>query len=89
MASLVASPKVHSRRFDGELVLLDLGAGMYYSLDEVGATIWESLSSGRNTDEAVAAVLEAYDVDEATARVDAGRLVKQLLAAGLLEAQSS
>jgi hypothetical protein len=83
------SPTVHARRFDEDLILLDLGGGMYYSLDAVGSTIWEALAGGQTTDEAVAAVLAEYEVDEATARADAGRLIAELLAAGLLEQNAS
>ncbi len=83
------APNVHARRFDDELVLLHLGAGMYYSLDPVGATIWETLSEGRSTDEAVAAVVAGYDVDEPTARADAQKLVEELLAKGLIESRST
>ena len=79
---------VHSRRFDDDLVVLHLGAGMYYSLDAVGTTIWETLAAGRTTEEAVTAVVAAYDVDESTARADTVRLVQELLAAGLIEATS-
>ena len=76
---------VHARRFDDEIVVLDLGAGKYFSLDAIGATIWDQLSSGKTPDEAVAALLVEYEVDEATARADVRRLADELLATGLLE----
>ena len=65
--------------------MLHLGAGAYFSLDSVGATIWDQLVSGKTPDDAVASLLFEYDVDELTARADVQRLAEELLAAGLLE----
>lgn len=79
-------PQVHTRRFDDEVVILHLGAGAYFSLDPVGSTIWDQLAAGKTPDEAVAIVLAEYQVDEVTARADVERIVKELVASGLLEA---
>jgi Coenzyme PQQ synthesis protein D (PqqD) len=79
-------PQVHTRRFDDELVVLHLGVGAYFSLDPVGSTIWEQLTAGKTTHEAAAALLVQYEVDETTAQGDVQRFVKELVAAGLLEA---
>jgi hypothetical protein len=77
--------QVHARRFDDEIVILDLGQGQYFSLGAVGATVWESIRDGATLDDAVCTVVARYNVDEATARGDVGELVDDLLAAGLLE----
>jgi hypothetical protein len=76
---------VHVRRFDDEMILLHLGIGSYFSLDAVGATIWERLSGGGTGSDAVLAVLSEYEIDEATARADVERLAGEFLASGLLE----
>jgi hypothetical protein len=89
MPHLQPAANVHVRRFDDDLVLLHLGAGVYYSLDPVGATIWEALALGHSVEETVGEVLRQYDVDEATARGDVQKLVADLVAAGLLEERSS
>jgi coenzyme PQQ synthesis protein D (PqqD) len=78
-------PQVHARRFDDELVVLHLGVGAYFSLDPVGSTIWDQLTTGKTFDETVTTLLDEYDVDEATARADVLRLAEDLVAAGLLE----
>jgi hypothetical protein len=77
--------QIHARRFDDEVVILDLGHGEYFSLGAVGATVWETLQNGATVDDAVLRVVAGYDVDEQTARGDVGALVDDLLAAGLLE----
>jgi Coenzyme PQQ synthesis protein D (PqqD) len=78
------SANVHARRFDDELVVLHLGVGAYFSLDPVGSTIWDQLVDGKGAEEAVAAILAEYDIDEATARADVERLAEELVEAGLL-----
>ncbi len=80
--------QAHARRFDREVVVLDLGGGKYYSLDEVGAVIWEKLTSGLSLGEVVEQIAAAYDVDEETALRDARRITGELVAAGLLERQT-
>lgn len=77
--------QVHARRFDDEVVILDLGQGEYFSLGAVGATVWELVQNGATLDDAVSGVVARYEVDEATARGDVGALVADLVAAGLLE----
>lgn len=77
--------QVHARRFDDEIVILDLGHGEYFSLGAVGATVWETLQRGATVDDAVSTVVARYEVDEATARGDVGALVDDLVAAGLIE----
>jgi hypothetical protein len=79
---------VHARRFDDEVVVLDLGAGEYYSLDAVGSAIWDQLEGGRTPEEIVGVLLARYEVDELTARGDVERIVQELLAVGLVERQS-
>ena len=83
------STQVHARRFDDEMVVLHLGVGKYFSLDAVGSTIWEQLTSGRTPAETVVRLLTEYEIDEETACADVKRLTEELLAAGLLERRST
>lgn len=78
-------PQVHARRFDDEIVLIHLKVGKYFSLDTVGATIWDQFVAGKTPDETVAVLVAGYDIDESTARRDVARLAAELLSAGLLE----
>jgi hypothetical protein len=77
--------QIHGRRFDRELIVLDLGAGKYFSLDEVGSSVWEHLTNGLSLGEASQKIVDAYDVELETARRDVKRLASELVAAGLLE----
>jgi predicted RNA-binding protein len=69
---------------EGELVLLDLGTESTYALNEVGARCWELLGEQRDLDGTVAAMLEEFDVDEATLRADVESLVSALEGVGLV-----
>ncbi len=83
---LATSNKVLSRVFDGDAVLLDLGSGTYFGLNEVGSCVWKALEDGASVAELVALVLADFEVDEATARRDLGALLDDLSARGLIAA---
>jgi hypothetical protein len=68
-----------------EVVVLDVAAGKYVSLNEVGAFIWERLVAGKTPASVVLDVVASYNVDETEARRDIQKLAQQLLDAGLLE----
>ncbi len=69
---------------DGEAVIINLRNGTYYSLDGVGGTVWELLSTGRSVPEIVDLLVARFDVDAPRARADVDRLVAELLAEKLL-----
>ena len=77
--------QVHTRRFDDELVVLDLVRGEYFALDEVGAIVWEHLVAGKTLAEVAVELVATYDVVQDTALSDVRRLVGELVAMGLIE----
>jgi hypothetical protein len=79
-----ASPKVLARVLDGEAVLLDLGGGNYFGLNEVGTTLWSAIESGATLEELVAKVVATYDVSFEVARADVASLLDELRAQGLV-----
>ncbi len=79
-----AAEHVYARELDGELVLLDLGGGEYYALDEIGARLWRGLERD-GTAQAVAAELEdEYDVPPEILLRDLVALAQDLVQRGLL-----
>ncbi len=72
------------QQLDAEIVLLHLTSETYFGLDEVGSRMWQLLEEHGTTEPVVAAILQEYDVDEATVRSDVDRLVGELAAAGLI-----
>jgi len=60
----VNSRQVMSETIDGETIVIHLGTGSYYSLQEAGADIWAAIARGAN---------EAQILDELERRYDGQR----------------
>jgi len=81
---LVAAEGAHARRFDDEMIVLDLQGGDYYGLNAVGARLWEEFTAGRTPAQVAATLVAAYDVDFDRALNDCLALANELCARGLL-----
>lgn len=68
---------VTSTDFGG--VLLDQRAGTYWQLNEPGTVVVTAYAEGLGPDEAVARLLDAFDVDRARAESDVADLTRQLV----------
>ena len=71
-------PDVLFREIDKECVLLDLGSGTYFGLNEVGTRIWSLLREGLAEDDIVRTIADEYAGDAATIRADVRRLLTEL-----------
>jgi len=78
------SPDVLFRELDSEGVLLDLETERYYTLDDIGARMWQLLHEHEKTEPVVALLLDEYDVDENTLRQDLAGLITRLAESGLM-----
>ncbi len=54
------------------------------TLNETGALLWEKLSGGAEKNDLVQAILEVYDIDEATAEADVERFIEKVNTEGLI-----
>jgi len=76
------------RQIAGETMVIPSGAelnlNMMITLNETGCFLWERLQEGTTEDALVAALLEEYDVDEATARAQVVKFVEKLNGNGFL-----
>ena len=71
----VNHPTVVAEVFDGEGVIVHLGTGLYFSLDEVGTPLWSLIEAGSDVE-----ALYALLVDDASMALDeAARTVRTLL----------
>ena len=70
----------------GEVAILDLEAGMYYGLEEVGARVWALAQEPRTVQEIQDRIVNEYEVDPASGRRDVLALLQQLADKGLVEA---
>ena len=79
------SERAHWRELDDHVVILNLDSSVYSTLNPVGSLIWNAADGRRTVDEIVAAVMDAFDVDEDTARRDTVNFAETMLAEGLFE----
>jgi hypothetical protein len=82
---VVASPDQVSCPLEDEVAILHLRAGVYYSLDPVGARIWELVATPRPVRAIRDALVAEYDVEPARCERDLLRLLEDLARAGLVE----
>jgi Coenzyme PQQ synthesis protein D (PqqD) len=72
----VNSPNVIHETIEGEVILIDLKTGTYYSLRDAGAAVWQAIQDGAGEDGIAAELRSRYDGSDEQIR-DA---VRQLLA---------
>ena len=68
----------------GEAVLLHLDSEQYFGLDEVGARMWQILTTSDSVQRAFEQMLEDWDVEPDRLRGDLVNLIEQLRANGLV-----
>lgn len=78
-----ANPEFIARDIAGELVLVPVGATAkkcegLITCNEVGALIWKQLENAAGEDAILNAILEEFDIDEKTARVDMEEFISKL-----------
>ena len=69
---------------NGESVLLHLGTQTYYSLNETGARIWQSVEQGLSVPEISQTLAQQYDVTAAQAQQSVTSLLAELAEADLV-----
>jgi hypothetical protein len=74
---------------DGEAVILELGTGVYYSLDSVGTHIWELMEEQISFADMILKILDEFDVSQEQCRKDVMQFLRQMLAYDLLEVETS
>lgn len=72
------------RVVDGEVLLIDLRSGDYFSLNATGATVWQHIDGTKTIDDLVKIVLAEYDTDPDQVVADVLRLVNDLANEGLV-----
>lgn len=73
------SEEVAAKVMDGEAILINLSNGIYYSMDKVGAVLWELVERNHSPEEMVAFIISRYEVETEQAQADVGRLLKELV----------
>lgn len=76
--------EVAAKVMDGEAILINLSTGMYYSMDKVGAMIWEFVEKRCSLAEMAGAIRGRYEVSAEQIEADVERLVGALLQENLV-----
>jgi hypothetical protein len=74
-----AEPNCSAEEFDGELVAINLGTGIYFSIKEAGAAIWNDLNAGHSVEAIQALAATRADMSAAITT-----FVQQLVENGLM-----
>ncbi len=82
---VIASGGQISSDISGEAVILNLNSGVYFSLNRVGARIWELIQKPRSVHEIQDAILKEFNVEPERCERDVIRLLEQLDTKGLIE----
>ncbi|WP_340588377.1 PqqD family protein [Erythrobacter alti] len=81
---------VVAREVGGETILLDLGTGTYFGLNEVGGKLWQSLEAGqRSISELCDTVEQTFDAKRDIIERDVVALVQDLANRNLIILEST
>ena len=75
---LIDPRKVAHETLDGEVIMIHLLIGAYYSLDGPGADVWAHLVEGRGREEIVTLLEQHYDAEPGVIAETVDDLVKRL-----------
>ena len=82
---VVATKDQSSCPLGDDTVILDLKAGLYFSLDNVGAMIWQLIQQPKSVKELREAILETYEVEREVCEHDLLALLRELATRNLVE----
>ena len=84
-STVVAVQDQVSADLGGEVAILQLGSGVYYGLDEVGARIWSLIQEPRRVSQVRDILLAEYEVEGDRCQRDVLVLFENLLAHELIQ----
>jgi len=78
------SQDVAAKILDGEAIMINLANGTYYSLDKVGAAVWELIDNGHTVGQVADAIAERFEGATGHALDDVQKLLQAMLDEKLL-----
>ena len=82
--TITKNPRVLVSEVDGEIIMLSVERGKYYSLNHTGSALWKLLDLCPNIEQLKTALLGEYEVDSDACEIAIQRLVGELTAEGLI-----
>lgn len=80
----IRTPQISHETIDGETVIINLDNGNYYSIDGVGADIWNLIDSGANINQISELISENYNIDKDEVHKSIEELTNELISEGLI-----
>ena len=78
-AVLSPSENVSWRKVNGELIVLNLDSGEYFTFQGIAHVLWEYIVQGKTPAEITATVIDEYAVAESSAKADVSQFITSLL----------
>ena len=82
---VVATKDQVSADLSGEAAILNLTSGIYYGLNEVGASIWKIIQEPKIVRDIKETILHEYNVEPGQCEADVMALLNELMSRGLIE----
>ncbi|MCT0231176.1 PqqD family protein [Synechococcus sp. CS-1324] len=79
------SPSICAAELDGEICLFNPSTATYLNLNGSASAIWNLIASKTNEEKILAALLDAYDVDEAVCHSEVREFLNEALEKGMVE----
>jgi hypothetical protein len=79
-------PRVVHETIDGEVIVIDLATGTYFSLQGGAADVWELIGTGHSPDQMVTALATAYTENPESIHVTLDSFLKELESEALVVA---
>lgn len=83
-SSISRPPHLVSSEVDGEMVVLDVGTGHFFHLNDVGSKVWVALDRPMTLAELCQVMQDRFDVDADTCRADIAEFVGSMAQNGLV-----
>lgn len=74
------NPNMLTTQMDGEIVMMSIKHGKYFSIGKTGVAIWGQIETERSIGEVVDSLCEQYEVDRAVCAQDVLRFVENMVA---------
>jgi hypothetical protein len=84
----VSNPNVMSETIDGEVIIINLATGTYYSLKDVGAEIWSLVDGGATAEDISASLASRYEAPSSAILDAVGAFLADLANEELVAAMS-
>ena len=81
----VNTPSIVSETIDGEVIIINLDAGNYYSLNNaVGVRVWTGIENGQSNDAIISALTRQYSAEPDTIQAAVTRFIADLQSENLI-----